>query len=203
MVGLSALIRPDHGVGPHPHRSWLHLLALEPGFMPSERTLVAVRSALVEAGLAVPAPDGGLQPGPEFASVLGASASPAIPRLAGPIRGSVTVEAGIWRCYPDPGPQGFQSDPVTAYTAACPSCGGSLNFFLLRFPDPDPYQAVCPHCQGVISVLELHWSPELPKGRFEVTFGDLPTRASLLAHPVFSELQLIVGTPLREVHVTL
>ncbi len=203
MGALSALIRSDHGTGPHPHRSWLHLLAVEPGYLPSDKVLEEVRSALIRAGLAREAPEGGLRPGPDFIRTLGGRAATTVPLAPGPARGSVTVEAGIWRCYADPGPSGFQSDPVTAYLAPCPSCAAALNFFLLRFPHPDPYQAVCPECESTASVLDLPWAPDLPVGRFEVTFGDLDSRPSLRAHPVFAELERIVTVPLKEVHVTL
>jgi hypothetical protein len=198
---LSALIRPDHGTGPHPHRSWLHLLAAEPEYLPSEGVMEEVRSALIRSGLARATSDGGLRPGPDFTSSL--SGRPPVSLSGGPPRGSVTVEAGIWRCYADPGPAGFQSDPVTNYLARCPACGEVMNFFLLRFPEPDPYLTACPRCGSLTSVLALDWSPELPKGRFEVTFGDLDRRPTLRHHPIYRELEGIVGGPLREVHVTL
>ncbi len=201
MGHLSALIRPDHGTGPHPHRSWLHLLAADPEYLPSEGVLEEVRSALIRSGLARATADGGLRPGPEFARSLGGGS--AVPLATGPSRGSVTVEAGIWRCYADPGPAGFQSDPVTTYLTRCPACGAEMNFFLLAFPDPDPYRTLCPDCGSAASVLDLDWSPDLPKGRFEVTFGDLDSRPTLRTHSVYRELEGIVGVPLREVHVTL
>lgn len=203
MVALSALTRPDHGTGPHPHRSWLHLLAVEPDYLPSDEVLEEVRSALIRSGLAREAPDGALGPGPDFIRSLGGRVATTVPLASGTPRGSVTVEAGVWRCYADPGPAGFQSDPVTAYLAPCPACAATLNFFLLRFPHLDPYQAVCPECGSTVSVLDLPWAPDLPTGRFEVTFGDLDSRPSLRAHPVFAELERIITVPLREAHVTL
>ncbi|MHB1502117.1 MAG: hypothetical protein ACYCYK_13435 [Candidatus Dormibacteria bacterium] len=203
MGALSALIRPDHGTGPHPHRSWLHLLAVDPRYVPSPQALEEAVAAVVRQGLAIRSEDGVLRPGPEFVRCLSGAVGPVPPSASRPPRGSVSVEAGIWRCYPDPGPQGFESEPVTTYLTPCPNCGVCLNFFLLRFPHPDPHRGVCARCGEEFSVLAMPWCPDLPMGRFEVTFGDLASRPTLRGHPVFPELEEILGVSLREAHVTL
>jgi hypothetical protein len=113
------------------------------------------------------------------------------------------VEAGVWRCYPDPGPEGFDTDPVRSYRANCPACGTEVDFFALRFPFLDPLLGACPGCDAELSLLELSWAPQLPMGRMEITFGDLVGRPSLRPQPVFAELEAAAGTPLREAHVTL
>lgn len=200
---LNAITRPDHGTGPHPHRTWLHLLAQDPGFLPSQASLLRARAVLLHHGLARETAEGGLGPGPEFSRHLMRRQLGGVPLIAAAPRGEVRVEAGIWRCYPDPGPQGFQSDPITSYVAGCSGCGRPVEFFRLRFPGVDPHQATCPHCGLEFGVLDLKWSPDLPQGQMEVTFGDLDQRSSLRDHPAFAELERALSTPLREVHVTL
>ena len=201
------MMRPDHGHGPHPHRSWLHLLAAEPSFQPGPEELAKARDVLVAHGLAVAAPDGELLPGPEFARVLGSGHSPSsLPMLGAQSareRGEVRVEAGVWRCYPDPGPDGFNTVPLRGYTAPCPGCGAAQEFFALRFPFADPMLGACPECGAELPLLLMPWSPELPTGRMEITFGDLERRPSLRSAAVFGELEETLGTALREVHVTL
>lgn len=197
-------MRPDHGHGPHPHRSWLHLLAAEPGFQPTLGDLGRAREVLVAHGLAVATADGELLPGPEFARVLGSGPSPSsLPMLGARQRGEVRVEAGVWRCYPDPGPEGFNTVPLRGYTASCPGCGAAQEFFALRFPFADPMLGACADCGAELPLLLLPWSPELPTGRMEITFGDLEGRPSLRSAAVFRELEETLGTGLREVHVTL
>jgi hypothetical protein len=196
------ITRPDHGHGPHPHRSWLHLLAQDPSFQPTEAQLERVRTVLQSSGLAV-ADAGDLFPGPNFASLLGGSGGMRPLPMAGRQRGEVRVEAGVWRCYPDPGPEGFDTDPVRSYLAVCPACGTEANFFALRFPFLDPLLGACPGCEAELSLLELSWAPEIPMGRMEITFGDLVGRPSLRPHPVFAELEAAAGTALHEAHVTL
>ena len=204
---MAELRRPDQGHGPHPHRSWLHLLAADPAFLPAPTALAEVASALIRHGLAVADPEGELLPGPEFARLLGAGRSPrALPMLgaaAARPRGEVRVEAGVWRCYPDPGPEGFNSSPLRGYSAPCPGCGTAAEFFALRFPFADPLLGACPGCGGALPLLQLPWFPELPMGRMEITFGDLEGRPSLRSEPVFGALEELLGTALREAHVTL
>jgi len=202
---MAELMRPDHGHGPHPHRSWLHLLALEPSFEPSPGQLDAARAVLISRGLAQAAPEGGLRPGPEFARVFGFGRAVRSLPMAGAAggRGEVRLEAGVWRCYPDPGPEGFNTVPLRGYTTACPGCGREQEFFSLRFPFADPMLGACPECGRELPLLELPWSPELPMGRMEITFGDLESRPSLRGEPVFKELEQALGAALREVHVTL
>jgi hypothetical protein len=123
--------------------------------------------------------------------------------MAGSSRGEVRLEAGVLRCYPDPGPEGFDTEPLHSYREACPSCGAELEFFGLRFPTPDPMQAACPGCGEALDVSSLGWSPALPVARAELTFGDLAGRPSLQGTDFFKRLELAWETPLREVHVTL
>lgn len=196
-------LRPDHGSGPHPHRSWLHLLSVDPQFLPPAGGLARAREQLLAHRLAVEGGDDGLHPGPEFARWLTRAGPAALPMATSVTRGEVRLEAGVWRCYPDPGPEGFDSDPVTRYLAPCRSCGELLDFFTLRFPYPDPFAISCPQCDAKARVLELHWTPKLAIGRMEITFGDLDCRPSLRQHPVFRQLELALGTTLRETHVSL
>lgn len=195
--------RPDGGHGPHPHRSWLHLIPARRNQEPHPGLQETARTVLVESGLAVLGSGGGLAPGPEFLRSLGGRAGSLPLASSGPARGEVRVQVGTWRCYPDPGPQGFESEPVRSYRAGCPGCGGRLDLFLLAFPFADPLAAACPHCSRELSLLELAFEPELPAARFEITFGDLERRASLAGHPAYPELTSRLGFPLREVHVTL
>jgi hypothetical protein len=113
------------------------------------------------------------------------------------------VDVGILRFYPDPGPEGFDSVPLRSYRAPCPSCGSDLDLFSLRFPHPDPHTASCPTCGGSVSLLAVSFTPELPRARMEITFGDLDHRPSLRPHPVFGRLEQALGLRLREVHVSL
>jgi hypothetical protein len=196
------LTRPDHGHGPHPHRSWLHLLAKDPGFLPAEPALAEVRAVLEGCGLAIADSDQ-LIPGPNFTSLLGGGGTMRPLQMAGRQRGEVRVEAGVWRCYPDPGPDGFDTEPVRTYLARCPACATEANFFALRFPFIDPLVGACPGCEAELPLLELTWAPELPVGRMEITFGDLEGRPSLRALPVFAQLEAAASTALQEVHVTL
>lgn len=149
----------------------------------------------------MPGPDPGvLAPGPAFAELLLVGRS--IP-LAGAIRGEVRLDVGVLRCYPDPGPEGFETEPPQPYQATCPGCGVQLEFFKLRFPEPAPMVADCPQCGISLDVSTLRWSPRLPVARAEVTFGDLDGRPSLRQTGFFGELEKLWATPLWEVHVTL
>lgn len=154
---------------------------------------------LVRHGLAVLSPDGQLVPGPRFAAALQPRALP----VAGRPRGEVRIESGDWRCYPDPGPEGFESDPPQRYLARCPHCGVEIDLFRLRFPALDPMAAECPGCRAELSLLELGFEPDLPAARLEITFGDLDGRPSLTSNPVIPALEEALGLKLREVHVTL
>ena len=194
--------RPDGGLGPHPHRSWLHLLPQDPDHPLAPDAESRARQVLVEEGMALPGPDGSLLPGPEFAMALGV-APRGLPMAAAPPRGEVRVESGVLRFYPDPGPEGFDSVPLRSYRAACPSCGNELDLFSLRFPHPDPHTARCPGCEAAVSLLELRFTPELPRSWMEITFGDLDHRPSLRPRPVFRRLEQALGLRLREVHVSL
>lgn len=189
------------GHGAHGHRTWLHLLSVDPTLVPSPEQLEATSNLLVECGLATlgPEPDI-LLPGPAFARLLH---PPGQLPMAGPVRGEVRLEVGVLRCYPDPGPEGFETDPPPSYRAACPTCGLSLEFFLLRFPHPDPMLAACPTCAGEFDISSLPWSPRLPVARAELTFGDLEGRPSLRTSDFFSRLESLWQTPLTEVYVTL
>ncbi len=204
---MAELTRPDHGHGPHAHRSWLHLLAVDPAFEPFPRALVGVSALLVRHGLAVAGSEGELLPGPDFARLLSVErfhrSLPVAGAAAGRPRGEVRVESGVWRCYPDPGPRGFDSSPLRGYAAPCSRCGIEVEFFALRFPFPDPLLGACPGCGSELPLLQLPWLPALPMGRMEITFGDLEGRPSLRSRPVYWELEEALGTALREVHVTL
>lgn len=138
-------------------------------------------------------------PGPAFGRLLAPRSLP----MAGPQRGEVRFESGVLRCYPDPGPQGFDTDPAQRYLAACPACQGELEFFRLRFPNPDPMQAACPSCGGAVDVSHLSWSPVLPVARTELTFGDLEGRPSLRDSELVRRLEAVWGTAIVEAHVTL
>lgn len=156
---------------------------------------------LATSHLAVPGADQSvLTPGPAFAALL--LARGLIP-MAGAIRGEVRLDAGVLRCYPDPGPEGFETDPPQPYQANCPGCAAELEFFKLRFPEPDPMVADCPRCGLCLDVSMLTWSPRLPVARAEVTFGDLDGRPSLRETDFFGELEKLWATSLWEVHVTL
>ena len=194
--------RPDGGLGPHPHRSWLHLLPQDPDQRPVPDADSRARQILVEEGLAVLGPEGSLLPGAEFASALGARPG-GLPMAGMPLRGEVRVESGVLRFYPDPGPEGFDSMPLRSYRAPCPNCGSELDLFSLRFPHPDPHTASCPACGAAVSLLAVEFTPELPRAWMEITFGDLDHRPTLRPHPVFSRLERALGFRLREVHVSL
>ncbi len=194
--------RPDGGLGPHPHRSWLHLLPQDPDQPPPPDAEARARQILVEERLATPGPEGSLLPGPEFPGALGAAPG-GLPMAGARPRGEVRVEAGVLRFYPDPGPDGFDSVPLRAYQAPCPRCGSDLDLFSLRFPHPDPHTASCPACGSSVSLLEVRFTPELPRAWMEITFGDLDRRPSLRPHPVFGRLERALGFRLREVHVSL
>jgi len=184
----------------HGHRTWLHLLPQDPEFVPSPDQVGATGRLLVDSGLAILGSDPEtLLPGPAFAQLLIPGQLP----LAGIARGEVRVESGVLRCYPDPGPEGFDTQPAPSYVAACPSCGTQLEFFRLRFPNPDPMQAACPKCQQELDVAQLSWSPRLPVARAEVTFGDLNGRPSLHTCGFPERLEELWETSVIEVHVTL
>jgi len=186
---------------PHGHRTWLHLLPEDPEFVPAPGEIEAAEKLLAACDLGVRGPEPGvLAPGPAFADLL---LSRRLIPMAGPVRGEVRLEAGVLRCYPDPGPEGFDTDPPQPYQASCPGCGVLLEFFKLRFPTPDPMAAVCPRCALSLDVSALPWSPRLPVARTEVTFGDLDGRPSLRGTAFFAELEKLWATPLCEVYVTL
>lgn len=208
---------------PHGLSSWLHLIPCERAFAAGPEAPAEVAAVLCRHGLAVPAADGGLSPGPTFASRLqdvrtgpvgpaarsGALLHPTVradaaaPFPAVHPRGVVRVEAGILRVYPDPGPLGFQSDQPRRYLCVCPACGGALDLYRLSFPGTDPLVAGCPACAAEVPIAELGWDPPLAAARFEVTFGDLDGRPSLGGDAVFPALEDAAGCRLREVHVTL
>ncbi|MGC1183747.1 MAG: hypothetical protein WBA31_01165 [Candidatus Dormiibacterota bacterium] len=184
----------------HGHRTWLHLLPQSADFVPSPDQVLATGRLLIESGLAILGPDPEtLLPGPAFAKLL----SPGQLPLAGVTRGEVRVESGVLRCYPDPGPEGFDTEPPPSYAAACPACNSQLEFFRLRFPEPNPMQSACPTCQHELDVSRLSWSPRLPVARAEVTFGDLEGRPSLRKSGVTDQLAEVWRTTVIEVHVTL
>jgi hypothetical protein len=185
----------------HGHRTWLHLLSQDPDFVPGPAQLAATEALLVDSELATrgPQPDI-LVPGPAFGRLLLSQGK--LP-MVGLVRGEVRLEAGVLRCYPDPGPEGFDTDPPRPYRADCPNCRAPLEFFRLRFPDPDPMQAVCPACGTAFDISSLPWSPRLPVARVELTFGALDGRPSLRATEFFGQLERLWATALDEVHVTL
>lgn len=189
------------GHGSHGHRTWLHLLPQDPEFVPGPEQLEATRGLLLKSGLATrgPEPDV-LLPGPAFSRLL---LTPGQLPMAGPGRGEVRLEVGVLRCYPDPGPEGFDTDPPPSYRVDCPRCGVPLEFFRLRFPDPDPMRAACPTCAADFDISTLPWSPRLPVARAELTFGDLEGRPSLRNSDFFSQLESLWGTAILEAHVTL
>lgn len=192
---------PGSGHGGHGHRTWLHLLPQDPNFVPGPSQLEAAAELLVEIGLAARGPDpDSLRPGPTFAQLL---LVPGKLPMAGPIRGEVRLEAGVLRCYPDPGPEGFDTDPLRTYTTDCPECGVPLEFFRLRFPYLDPMRAACPACPADVDISALPWSPRLPVARTELTFGDLEGRPSLRGSEFFGQLESLWATSLSETHVTL
>jgi hypothetical protein len=160
------------------------------------------RQVLLQAALAAPGPEGSLLPGPEFSGALGTRPG-GLPLAGAPPRGEVRVESGVLRFYPDPGPDGFDSVPLRSYRTTCPSCGSDLELFSLRFPHADPHTAGCPACGAAVSLLEVTFTPELPRAWMEITFGDLDHRPSLRPHPVFGRLERTLGFRLREVHVSL
>ncbi|HUY57759.1 MAG TPA: zinc ribbon domain-containing protein [Candidatus Micrarchaeaceae archaeon] len=189
------------GHGARGHRTWLHLLPEDRALVAGPEQLGATAELLVEFGLATLGSGAEiLLPGPTFARLLG---TPGQLPMAGPVRGEVRLEAGVLRCYPDPGPQGFDTNPSRSYRADCPECGGAMEFFLLRFPDPDPMRAACPSCAARFDISVLGWSPPLPVARTELTFGDLDGRPSLRESEFFGRLQGLWRTSLTEVHVTL
>ena len=189
------------GRGAHGHRTWLHLLPRDQSFVPAPGQLEAAAELLIATRLAIRARGQDLLlPGPAFAQLL---LHRGVLPLAGQIRGEVRLEAGVLRCYPDPGPEGFSTDPPQRYASDCPQCGNPLEFFRLRFPLPDPMQAVCPSCDAPLDISTLAWSPPVPVARAELTFGDLDGRPSLRDTPFFTELEKLWATPVHEVHVTL
>lgn len=189
------------GHGVHGHQTWLHLLPRDAEFVPAPAQLAATEELLLASELAVRDPQSDLLlPGPAFARLL---LSPRRLPLLGRVRGQVRLEAGVLRCYPDPGPEGFATDPPQSYAANCPHCGAPLEFFRLRFPLPDPMQAACPACPGTLDISRLAWSPSLAVARTELTLGDLDGRPSLRDTPFFAELERCWATSVREVHVTL
>ncbi|HUY09069.1 MAG TPA: hypothetical protein VMW80_06420 [Candidatus Dormibacteraeota bacterium] len=189
------------GQGAHGHRTWLHLLPEDQAFIPGPGQLEATADLLVECGLAARGSESSyLLPGPTFARLLRASGQ--LP-MAGPVRGEVRLEAGVLRCYPDPGPDGFDTDPPRGYQADCPSCGNQLEFFRLRFPHPDPMRAACPVCAESFDISALAWEPRLPVARAELTFGDIEGRPTLRASDFFGQLERLWGAVLVEAHVTL
>jgi hypothetical protein len=189
------------GHGPHGHRTWLHLLSEDAAFVPGPEQVEGTTQLLVECGLATRGSDPDiLLPGPAFARLL---LAPGKLPMAGPVRGEVRLEVGVLRCYPDPGPDGFDTEPLQSYRAECPSCGAPLEFFRLRFPDPDPMRAACPSCARAFDISTLRWSPQLPVARTELTFGDLEGRPSLRGSGFFGQLEELWGTSLCEVYVTL
>jgi hypothetical protein len=200
--GLMPSTQPARsGHSAHGHRTWLHVLPEDPDFVPEPGQMEAAAELLTACHLAVSGPDPGvLAPGPAFADLLlGRRLIP----LAGAVRGEVRIDAGVLRCYPDPGPEGFETDPPRSYRATCPACGVQLEFFKLRFPEPDPMVASCTGCSLSLDVSALEWSPRLPVARSEVTFGDLDGRPSLRETEFFAKLQKLWATPLWEVLVTL
>jgi hypothetical protein len=185
----------------HGHRTWLHLIPEDRDFVPKPEQMEDTGKLLAASHLALSGPDSDvLAPGPAFAELLlGRGLIP----LAGATRGEVRFDAGVLRCYPDPGPEGFETDPPRPYQATCPGCGVQVEFFKLRFPEPDPMVADCPRCGLSLDVSTLEWSPRLPVARAEVTFGDLDGRPSLRETAFFENLQKLWATPVWEVHVTL
>jgi hypothetical protein len=198
---MSLAAPPATGHGAHRHRTWLHLLPRDPEFIPSPNQLDEAVDLLVLSHLAIRGPEPGtLLPGPAFAEIL--LPGQLVP-LAGPARGEVRLDAGVLRCYPDPGSEGFDTDPPRGYRAGCPGCSGTLEFFTLRFPNPDPMRADCPTCGASIDISQLDWSPRLPAARAELTFGDLGHRPSLRSTAFFGQLEAAWGTALDEAYVTL
>jgi hypothetical protein len=172
-----------------------------PDFVPAPAQMEATLELLAACHLAVRSPEPGLlAPGPAFAQLL---LTRGLIPMAGVTRGEVRLEAGVLRCYPDPGPQGFETDPPQPYQANCPGCGVLLDFFTLRFPEPDPMLAVCPGCGRSLDISTIAWSPRLPVARTELTFGDLDGRPSLRGTEFFAQLEKLWATLLCEVHVTL
>ncbi|MGH7608823.1 MAG: hypothetical protein ACREOD_02600 [Candidatus Dormibacteria bacterium] len=185
----------------HVHRTWLHLLPCDPALVPPPPAVLAAESVLIEAGLARPDGAGaGLRPGPDWERLLstGGQARAGVAGDAG-----VRIEAGVLRAYPDPGPEGFDSQPLNDYQARCARCGEVLHLFALRFPLPDPMLAQCPRCSGVGDISQLEWTPELALARMEVTLGPVLGRPSLASSPIFRALEAALRCRLREVHVSL
>ncbi|MGH7692934.1 MAG: hypothetical protein ACRENY_01695 [Candidatus Dormibacteria bacterium] len=185
----------------HGHRTWLHLLPDDQELVLNPEQLRETAALLVAVGLASPGPQPEqLLPGPRFAQLLGGRGE--LP-MAGAARGEVRLEVGVLRCYPDPGPQGFDTEPPRGYRAACPGCATTIDFFRLRFPFPEPLRAVCPGCGGTLDVPQLPWTPRLATARTELTFGDLVGRPSLRGTEVLARLGQLWKATVREVHVTL
>ncbi len=184
----------------HPHRTWLHLVPADPNHVPTPQQVQQAAQVLIGAGLAACAgPLAELVPGPQFARLLRPGSLPQLARSPGEVR----VDAGVRRCYPDPGPDGFDTEPPNTYRAACPTCQAELQFFHLSFPLTDPLEAVCASCRRPVDVSRLGWTPELPVASAEITFADVDGRPSLRHTPVFSKLEAALGAPLRELFVTL
>ncbi|MGA7173434.1 MAG: hypothetical protein WCB86_05370 [Candidatus Dormiibacterota bacterium] len=198
---MPSTLAAGHGHGAHGHRTWLHLLPEDQTFIPGAGQLEDTADLLVECGLATRGAEPvDLLPGPAFARLL---LAPGQLPMAGVVRGEVRLEAGILRCYPDPGPDGFDTDPPQGYESGCPSCGNRLEFFRLRFPVPDPMRGACPRCAESFDISALTWAPRLPVARAELTFGDLEGRPTLRASEFFGQLERLWGTVVVEVHVTL
>jgi hypothetical protein len=198
---MPSLTAAQSGHGVHGHRTWLHLIPEDPEFVPSPGVLDDTSRLLIESGLATHGPEPAiLLPGPSFPRLL---LAPGRLPMAGPVRGEVRLEAGVLRCYPDPGPEGFDTDPPGEYVADCPGCGCGLEFFKLRFPQPDPMRAACSNCATNFDISQQPWSPRLPVARAELTFGDLQGRPSLRGSDFFGQLERLWANAVAEVYVTL
>ncbi|MGH7610485.1 MAG: hypothetical protein ACREN4_00545 [Candidatus Dormibacteria bacterium] len=181
----------------HPHRTWLYLLPEDPQVVASPASLGAAGRALLEAGLASPSDrTDELAPGPAWGALLEPGEAPSPDSC-------IRLDAGVLRAYPDPGPEGFESQPLNDYRAACPACGGGLLLFTLAFRDPDPMRGSCPRCEGTVDISTTHWDPPLVIARTEVSLGPFGSRPRLAGQPAFGALERALGCRLREVHVSL
>ncbi|MGH7640876.1 MAG: hypothetical protein ACREN7_06605 [Candidatus Dormibacteria bacterium] len=185
----------------HPHRTWLHLLPTDAHLVPSPAQLRQTVELLEASGLSLAGPDLlQLPPGPDFARLL--QPQPDLTSGPPPV-GEVRLEAGVLRCYPDPGPEGFDSEPLGAYHAECPGCGQVLDFYHLHFPFAGPLRTLCPRCGAEFEVPEVGWRPRLPVASAELTFGGVVGRPSLRDSGFLLRLEALWSTPVTEVHVTL